>query len=215
MTISHHPSEETLLRFTAGLLPDGPSLVVAAHARNCPRCRGHLADFNVIGGLLLDAPAPPALDPAALDGILGRLDLPPPPTAEALAPPVHPGGMTLPPELAGWEVGRWRWLGPGLQWSRITAPGSARTVAMLLKGKAGQMLPRHTHRGTEYMLVLSGMLRDDRGTFVPGDLDEADDEVDHCPQVTGGGECVCLAAVDGDTRLHGFMGRALRPFVGF
>jgi putative transcriptional regulator len=50
---------------------------------------------------------------------------------------------------------------------------------------------------------------------MPGDLDEAGSDVDHQPVVGAESDCVCLAALEGDTRLHGFLGRLLRPLVGF
>jgi putative transcriptional regulator len=50
---------------------------------------------------------------------------------------------------------------------------------------------------------------------LPGDLDEADSDVDHRPVVGQDSDCICLAALEGDTRLHGLLGRLLRPFVGF
>lgn len=86
---------------------------------------------------------------------------------------------------------------------------------MLLKGRAGLHLPGHGHTGMEFMQVLSGSLSDERGRYFPGDLDEADDEVDHRPVVGEESDCICLAALEGDTRLHGVLGRLLRPFVGF
>jgi putative transcriptional regulator len=86
---------------------------------------------------------------------------------------------------------------------------------MLLKGRAGLHLPAHGHTGLEFMQILSGSLADERGRYFPGDLDEAGDDVDHRPVVGQESDCVCLAALEGDTRLHGLLGRLLRPIVGF
>ena len=69
--------------------------------------------------------------------------------------------------------------------------------------------------GRGVYLILKGWLFDDRGAYGPGDFDEAGDETDHQPVVGPDGECICLAALDGDTRLHSRLGRWLRPFVGF
>ena len=85
---------------------------------------------------------------------------------------------------------------------------------MLLKGRAGLNLPAHGHSGMEFMQILSGSLSDERGQYRPGDLDEADDEVDHCPAVGRESDCICLAALEGGTRLHGMLGRLLRPILG-
>lgn len=113
------------------------------------------------------------------------------------------------------EVGPWKWLGPGFQWSKVKIVGSPDAKVMLIKGKAGLHLPAHGHTGLEFMQILSGSLADERGQYLPGDLDEADSDVDHRPVVGQDSDCICLAALEGDTRLHGLLGRLLRPFVGF
>jgi putative transcriptional regulator len=86
---------------------------------------------------------------------------------------------------------------------------------MLLRGRPGLQLPSHGHTGEEFTLVLKGRLFDDRGSYGPGDFDEAGAEIDHQPVVGPDMECICLAALDGDTRLHSRLGRWLRPLVGF
>ena len=80
---------------------------------------------------------------------------------------------------------------------------------------AGLPLPAHGHTGVEYMQILSGTLNDERGQFLAGDLDEAGEEIDHRPVVDASSDCVCLAALDGDIRLHSLLGRLVRPLVGF
>ncbi|WP_395382430.1 ChrR family anti-sigma-E factor [Mesorhizobium sp. UC22_110] len=128
----------------------------------------------------------------------------------------HPElGIELPRAMQHCEVGPWKWLGPGFKWSKVKIPGSPDEKVMLLKGRAGLHLPAHGHTGLEFMQILSGSLADERGRYFPGDLDEADDDVDHRPVVGQESDCVCLAALEGDTRLHGLLGRLLRPIVGF
>ena len=106
-------------------------------------------------------------------------------------------------------------LDPASDGVRITVPGSPDARVMLLRGRPGLQLPAHGHTGEEFTLILKGWLFDDRGAYGPGDFDEAGDEIDHQPVVGPDGECVCLAALDGDTRLHSRLGRWLRPLVGF
>ena len=86
---------------------------------------------------------------------------------------------------------------------------------MFLKGSPGLKLPRHGHIGTEFTLILSGALYDERGYYGPGDIDETDDDVNHQPVVDPRSECICLAALDGSTRVDGALGRLLGPLLGF
>lgn len=216
MTINHHPSDETLLRQAAGTLAPGPALVIDVHLATCGRCRARVGEFEAIGGHILDAMPPAPLAADALARTLARLDDAPPPRRE---PPPALGradlGITIPVALRHCGIGPWRWLGPGFRWSRVTLPDSPQAKVMFLKGRAGLRLPAHGHTGTEFMQILSGCLSDARGRYSPGDLDEADADVDHQPVVDPQSECLCLAALDGDTRLHGLLGRLFQPLVGF
>ena len=60
MTIHHHPDDATLMAYAAGAVPEGFSLVLAAHLESCPRCRDRLAEAQALGGELLETMAPAA-----------------------------------------------------------------------------------------------------------------------------------------------------------
>jgi putative transcriptional regulator len=62
--------------------------------------------------------------------------------------------------------------------------------------------------------VLKGSFSDARGRYGPGDLDEADDDVQHQPIVDNDGECICIAALEGQMKLRGFFGRLIQPLIG-
>lgn len=217
MTIHHHPSDETLMRHAAGALSAGPALVVAVHLEGCPTCRLHSDQFEAVGGVLVEGMPPAPLAPDALERTLERLELVS--AASMVRPAAVPRqcelGIELPHAMRHCEIGPWRWLGPGFKWSKVAISDSPEAKVMLLKGRAGLHLPAHGHTGTEFMQILSGSLSDDRGRYLPGDLDEAGSDVDHQPVVGSESDCVCLAALEGDTRLHGVLGRLLRPLVGF
>lgn len=215
MTIHHHPSDETLLRHTAGTLSAGLALVVAVHIEGCAVCRARSARFEAVGGTILEDMPQARLAPDALGRALERLE----PAVSSARPTIAPRqaalGMELPQAMRHCEIGPWRWLGPGFKWSKVEIAGSPQAKVMLLKGRASLRLPAHGHTDMEFMQILSGSLSDERGRYLPGDLDEAGSDVDHQPLVGSESDCICLAALEGDTRLHGFLGRLLRPLVGF
>ena len=74
-------------------------------------------------------------------------------------------------------------------------------------------VPRHTHLGSEMVCVLKGAFTDRGETYGPGDFAESDDAVDHRPQVTADGECVCLVAVDASLVARDWIGRLFQPLV--
>lgn len=217
MTINHHPSDETLLRFASGTLEPGPRVVVAVHAGGCRACGDRVADFEAIGGSVLEDIEALEMSEGALDHMIARID--------AMAgkdssrpvgrKPAHAEiGIRLPEALHNCDVGAWRWIGPGVRFSRVTLPGEPEANVMLIKVAAGRKLPKHTHSGREYMQVLTGSFADVRGNYGPGDMDEADSEVEHQPIVDPQAECICIAALEGQMRLRGFFGRMIQPFIG-
>jgi putative transcriptional regulator len=217
MTINHHPSDEALLRHATGTLGAGPAVVIAAHLEGCETCRGRISVFESVGGAILESMPLEPLRVDALARALERLDLSPssPRPGSIVARQRHPIGLELPSSLRHCEIGAWRWLGPGFRWSKVSLPGNSDAKVLLLKGRAGLKLPAHGHGGTEFLQVLSGSLFDERGRYYPGDLDEADTDVDHQPVVGPDSDCICLVALEGDTRLHSALGRLLWPLVGF
>lgn len=208
MTITHHPDEETLAAFASGTLDEPRSVVVAAHVALCPHCRATVAAFEQVGGSLVERAEPAAPRAGALDQALARLDEAAPP-----APVVRQPEPDCPGVLAPYEVGRWRWIGPGVYWRKVEVPESEGTRVFMLKAAPGSSLPHHGHSGVEWTCVLQGAFRHELGRYGPGDFEAADSSVDHTPFVEEGDTCICLVAMQGDLELRGWLGKLMQPFV--
>ncbi|UNK40581.1 ChrR family anti-sigma-E factor (plasmid) [Shinella sp. H4-D48] len=216
MTANHHATDETLMRFAAGTLAAGPAIVVEAHLASCPACRARIGTFEAVGGAILEDMDPTPLSAKALNDTLAMLDddeeasavVPSPPT------PVEIEGIRLPDALRGCDIGRWRWIGPGMKMSRVGVPQDPDANLILLKVGPGRALPDHGHVGTEFTYIVSGSFSDKFGTFRPGDLAEMDDDVEHQPVVDRDVECICLAAMEGKMRFKNVIGRMLQPIFG-
>lgn len=216
MMTTHHATEETLMRFAASALATGPAIVVAAHLASCPACRARVDTYEALGGAILEEIEPTPLSATVLNDVLSMLDkedgatnVTPPPMA-----PVEIEGVHLPEALRGCNIGRWRWIGPGMKMSRVGVPQDPNANLILFKIGAGRALPDHGHVGTEFTYIVSGSFSDRFGTFRPGDLAEMDDEVEHQPIVDAGSECICLAVVEGRMRFKSAIGRMLQPIFG-
>jgi putative transcriptional regulator len=208
MTITHHPDEEALAAFAAGTLDEPRSVVVAAHVALCPHCRAIVAACEQVGGALVEQAAPATPRAGALDEALARLDEAAPP-----AMVVREAAPDCPAVLAPYEVGRWRWIGPGVHWRKVEVPESEGTRVFMLKAAPGSSLPHHGHSGVEWTCVLQGAFSHDLGRYGPGDFDAADNTVDHTPFVEEGNTCICLVAMQGDLELRGWLGKLMQPFV--
>ncbi|RAI41043.1 ChrR family anti-sigma-E factor [Rhodoplanes roseus] len=214
MTVAHHPTEATLAAFAAGTLDEGRMLVVAAHLAACPDCRKTVRLLEATGGVMLDDLSPADLAADGLARAMAQIDrsdaAPVAPRRAEVIPGLLPAHQAL---LAPYDMGPWRWVGPGVSWRQVDAPTLPGGRVFLLKAAAGTALPDHTHTGTELTCVLTGAFRHEHGRYGPGDVDEADDDVDHTPVVEAGSECICLVAMQGRLKLNGLLGKVLQPFV--
>lgn len=214
MTIQHHPMDTTLAAFAGGTLDEGRSLVVATHLAACAACRRRVATFECVGGTLLESMPASPMAAGALAQTLARIDAPATADVATLSSPAFGDGtMVYPAPLSHYTLGPWRWIGRGVHFRRVSVPREAGTHVFMLKAQPGTKLPRHSHSGTELTCVLKGAFRHDHGRYGPGDVDDADDAMEHWPRVESGEECICLVALQGHIRLAGVMGRLLQPFV--
>lgn len=213
--IRHHPDDALLLAHAARTLPPGHALLLEAHVEGCEVCRRASAQFARVGAELMAQETGEPLAAGALERVLSRLDAPREPAVLPLAtrkPPL-PAGENWPRALRHCNVSRWRLLGPGMRWSRVTLPYAPEANVLLLRIGAGKCLPRHTHSGVELTHVVYGSFDDGRAVFGRGDFDATDQDVRHQPVVRAGTECLCLASVDGklvfESRLAGWLGAAV------
>lgn len=212
MSARRHPSEERLLAFEAGTLSAPEAVVVATHLALRPQTRAwtHLA--RAVGGAVLEGLEPSTLENGALEAVLQRLDSVAPEDAHT---PVSPrtSDQSLPAPLRDFELGTWRWAGPGVHVRNVLGPRDGDCRVILLRIAPGQSAPRHTHTGVELTCVIEGAYATEDGVFEPGDFEEADPSVLHQPRVVSDIPCLCVAALDGQIVLPGRLGKLLAPFV--
>jgi putative transcriptional regulator len=201
----HHPYDDTLARYSAGRLGAGPSLVASVHLSGCAECRARVAVFEAAGGVLLEETPAAAVRPELFAASLKRIERAEDP-GPARKPRVSP--------LDNVAMSPWRTVGGGFSWRRLTLPHAPHANVMMIKVRAGQRMPHHTHVGTEYTQVMQGSFHDDFGRYSAGDCVEADDDIDHQPIVDSDIDCICLAAVEGRLRLRGWLARMVQPLLG-
>lgn len=204
---THHVTDSMLAAMAAGALPYPFAMLVAAHVSLCDECRARLDAHRVLGGLVLDDLQPVALSADARTRALAGLDRAAP-ADERGAP--HADWPAPIDALVGRQGRpRWRSLGFGAK-QAILWTGAAGTVR-LLSIPPQQAVPEHSHGGVELTLVLSGAFADETGTFGAGDIETADEALDHTPRTIGDTACICLAATDAPLRFRAFMPRLLQP----
>lgn len=205
--IKHHLTDQLLMGYAAGSLPEAFSLVVATHISLCDDCRARAEAYEAVGGAVLESETA-TMSEASLEACLARLGTPDAPAKAA------PRRGILHAPLAGYVGGdlekvRWKPLGMGVR--QAILPTGKGASARLLYIPAGQGVPDHGHRGLELTLVLQGAFRDDKARFGPGDVEIADEADEHTPIAEAGMDCICLAATDAPLRFMGLVPRLLQP----
>lgn len=211
MTIRHHLSDQLLMAYSAGELPEAFGLVIATHLSMCDDCRARSIAFDAVGGALVEGcdVAPMADD--SLEACLARIGGLPP----ARPAPVARARADVPVPLADYIGGdlsgiNWRPIGMGVRQSILINDKGA--SARLLYIPAGQAMPDHGHKGLELTMVLRGAFIDGGERFGPGDVEIADEATEHTPVAESWGDCICLAAADGKLRFQGLLPRLAQPF---
>ena len=208
--IEHHLTPELLIAYSAGTLPEAFSLVAAAHISMCDTCRAELETYDTLGGAVLDTVDQVAEAPD-FAATLARIA-----TQDATPAPTPARDTVLPGPLVdyvggGLDAVEWRSVGGGVK--QAILPTSRDASARLLYIPAGTAVPDHGHRGMELTLVLQGAFRDEDGWFGRGDLEVADQSVDHTPVAEEGLDCICLAATDAPLKFSGIIPRLAQPFL--
>jgi len=211
-TIKHHVTDALLMAYSAGTLPEAFSLTIAAHVSMCDDCRARLGAFDTVGGALIEQGAAEdvASDSLAATMALIRAGGP----KERPAPRPRVDGLPGPLQDyigGGLDKVRWRHVGMGVK--QAILPTSRGATARLLFIPAGAAVPDHGHGGTELTLVLQGAFVDEVDHFGPGDLEVANEDLDHTPIADIGADCICLAATDAPLRFRSMIPRLAQPFL--
>lgn len=205
--ITHHIPDNILAAYAAGTLPQPFSLVVASHVSLCDECRSSLEAHHTAGGAVLETTLEERISNDLKSSVLAQLDddFEPEPTFKREG--AYPGPVM---EALKGKPPKWKSLGLGVK-QCIIEDGDNGSVRLLFI-PPGQAMPDHSHGGLELTLVLQGSFSDESGRFGVGDLEVANEDVEHTPIADAGDPCICLAATDSPLRFNSFVPRLLQPF---
>jgi putative transcriptional regulator len=209
----HMAPDELLLDYAAGVLPEGPALVVAIHCALDPESRRTVGRLRDVGGALLEREEGPAFEDSALERVLAKLDgLPIDP---APLPAVAPRGFEwAPAPLVPYldATSRWRKALGGFENVPIHLQSDTHRVE-ILRLEPGRGLPIHHHVGNEYTIVMQGGFTDATGNYGVGDFAVGPGGHDHEPIADPGEPCIALIVLEKPIVLTGPIGRFFNPLV--
>jgi len=215
--INHHPPLELLFDYATGATPEAVSLIVATHATLCADCAARISEIEAVGGAFLESVEPVEVGEDLLKAVMMRLDEPQPATPSRELS-IDPETAAVVPEPLLQYIGRGlahlAWKGAGRMAEEARLPMTVKGLkAALMRLKPGAAMPVHTHRGSEFTLVLSGGYKDGDNQFLRGDFDFKDPSHEHRPIVDTDGPCLCLIVLDAPIKLTGGFGRLVNPFL--
>ena len=210
--IKHHLTDDLIAGYASGQLTEAADLLVAAHISMCDQCRALAESFDALGGAVMENDTVAVADDA-LAATLARISAasvqvtPKPQTQGELPRPIR--------DYIGGDLQdiRWSSVGMGVKQSKLV--NSDKATARLLFIPAGVAVPEHGHHGQELTLVLKGAFRDETDHFGPGDVEIADEHLEHTPIADDNADCICLAVTDASLRFKSLLPRLVQPFIGF
>jgi putative transcriptional regulator len=214
MSVHHHPESSILWEYATGSVPEPLGLVLALHLSHCRACSAAVARYEEIGGALLEDAVPTHLDVEEMLGdVLNRLNEPDNELLSAAATDLDgfPGALSqrLPTPFSELP---WKRVSRGVSEFRLAIDEDG-YVAKLIQIEAGAIVPRHTHRGEEFTVVLKGGFRDGEKMYRGGDFAVADSTVQHNPVATGAEPCICVAMTNAPLKLLTPLGRIFEPLL--
>lgn len=120
--------------------------------------------------------------------------------------------FTLPRTLHRYidKTGNWSSL-VGKLWQAPVDLGNQGVANFIFMGSGGSV-PEHTHRGTEYTLVIDGEFSDGLSRYDTGDFIYMDGEKTHTPKSEGKDGCLVFSIVDQPLHFTSGLARLLNPF---
>lgn len=212
--VKHHLTDSLLMAYSAGTLPEAFNLIVAAHASMCDECRARLASFDSVGGALMEDTQTVPMAESSFAETMRLINSGA--VSDMIKPATTERGKSVLPaplqEYVGGDLDKVKWRSIGMGVRQAILPTSRQASARLLYIPAGTAVPDHGHRGMELTLVLQGAFVDETDRFGPGDIEIADESLNHTPIADIGADCICLAATDARLRFNKLIPRIAQPF---
>lgn len=210
--IKHHLTDNLLMSYAAGTLPEAFDLMVATHLSLCDHCRARTESFDAVGGHILEDQV--EASPMAADALAATMAL----IAQGAQTPKAALGRcsVLPAPLrdyVGGDVSSIRWKPIGMGVKQAILPTTREATARLLFIPAGAAVPDHGHKGIELTMVLQGAFSDEVDHFARGDVEIADEDLEHTPVADMSEDCICLAVTDAPLRFNSLIPRLVQPFL--
>lgn len=213
--MNYHPDIDFLLKYSSGQLEPALSVAIGVHLQDCESCREKVSQLEDVGGQTLESVTEESVSDEFFNKLLADVEELP---IEQNISPFEECAVAEMDRPFVQQLSERNY--ENLQWEKVTKNISKATVAMndprfqveLLKFAPRAKIPKHTHSGSEYTLVLEGDFSDKDGTYRTGEFIVNDSSVEHQP-LAGDEGCVCLAITDAPLKFTGTFGPIINWWV--
>lgn len=200
--------------YAAGCLDPGFALMVETQAALRPEVQRALLKAEMIAGIMLESEDQVALSDNAFAKTLDMIadyeanGVTSKPAAQRASDSLEEI-LALPDALRDTvlesSVKRdWQMLTPGVR--RLVLDVDSEADVELYRIEPRKTVPRHSHDGSEFTLVVSGGFTDESGQYGPGDMCLKGPENVHQPTADADGVCYALSMREGGLKFTGMMG---------
>lgn len=206
--MKYHPDIELLLKYSSGQLEPALAVAIGLHQRQCELCQNRIADLESVGGDTLETIVNASVASSAFDQLMNDIATLPQVTNdiryESLA--VAESDLELVEQLDTLQLDNmpWKRVTPTI-WKANIAMNDPRYQIELLKFSPNAKIPKHTHGGNEFTLVLQGDFSDQQGRYSRREFISQDQSNEHQP-IAGTDGCICLAITDAPLKFTGTLG---------
>ena len=225
--IKFHPSSQQLKEFVEGSLTPAVSLLVSAHCDMCEQCQLRVESETEELAAELVSEIEESFDESAQFGDMLSQITQSPSSIEvdgsSSSYASNFGERTVSIELDGRsfklprtlhryvdKTGNWSSL-VGKLWQAPVDLGNQGVANFIFMGSGGSV-PEHTHRGTEYTLVIDGEFSDGLSDYDTGDFIFMDGNKTHTPRSDTKEGCLVFSSVDQPLHFTSGLARLLNPF---
>lgn len=229
--IKFHPSHAQLKAFVKGQLNVNTALLISSHIDMCEQCQQTCQEIeqglaeeafgigdSLISEVVRTSVSNEAALPADLNAMFDQIVSLPSQTEESsmihAKTTIELDGKPFPIPRALKRVvpeqPKWSKLA-GKVWHAPVPVGDSENIHFIFM-EQGAQVPEHSHRGTEYSLVLDGEFSDEAGRYLTGDFTALNQAHTHRPYTEHGDGCLVLSVVDKPLQFTSGIARLLNPF---
>jgi len=223
--MNYHPDIELLLKYANGQLEPALAIAIGLHHQHCHKCQSSISEIESISGESLEYSQDAEINDSSFDSLMKQVD-----SLGISAEKADEGPAHITQESSGLASSTYERLAVAssdvslvkkldtqdfqdTKWKRITSKISQSEILLgddsfkveLLKFKPNAKIPKHTHKGNEFTVVVQGSFMDKYGQYQLGEFIHMDEHNEHQP-IAGEEGCICLAITDKRLDFTGFLG---------